>query len=77
MRNILLGGFRGGSLEIVCEIFFLRGRGGEGQDSGLSSGSSWLFYMFSLGFRNISFSEELSWLFCHCGVFCDILSVGC
>ena len=31
-----------------------------GQNSDLSNGSSWLFYMFSLGFKNILFSEELS-----------------
>ena len=59
------------SLEFVCGRFL-----GEGQESGMRRGSSWLFYKFFLDFRNISFSEERSWLFYHC-VFCDTLSVGC
>ena len=62
------------SLKFVYGRFFFLGRGGRGgrgvgQDSGLSSGSSWLFYMLSLDFRNILFSEELSWLFCYCAFF--------
>ena len=50
------------SKEFVCESFFWGG-GGDDRTMVWIVGLRGSLYMFSLDFRNILFSEELSWLF--------------